>query len=109
MPTRGADHGHISRRNLFRLASLSVAGRATWAQDSEWPEAESQHPSSPRGRGIAEIARSISITRDIPFAERSGRTLLLDVYAPRHSAGAPLPAVLRFGVAAWRNRPKPFG
>src|SRR5581483_1492294 len=99
----------MNRRQFFRLAALSGAGRrAPWPQGHEWPDPEKQNPSSSRGRGIAEIARSIAVSRDIPFAARSGRTLLLDVYAPRTPVQAPLPAILRFGVAAWRTQTKAF-
>jgi len=69
---------------------------------------EFQKPLSARGQRLAQIARSLRVVRDIPFANRSQRTLRLDVYAPTKKHKKPLPAILRFGVAAWRSQTKDF-
>lgn len=65
------------------------------------PFLENQHPTSVRGRELAEIARSIHIEREIEYVRRPERTLKLSVYRPAQDSGARRPVILCFGLAAW--------
>ncbi len=97
----------MNRRDFLSLAPRAMAGYlASCTQKGERVNPERQSPTSPRGRGIAEITRSIRIVRDIPFAKRPGRELHLDVYAPKVDGKEPWPAILSFGIAAWRTQSK---
>jgi acetyl esterase/lipase len=63
---------------------------------------EEQNPASSRGKMLAQVARSLAITRNIPYAERRERTLHLSIYRPHSHRGKALPVILYFGLAAWQ-------
>jgi len=99
----------LRRRNILKILSAAGIGMiGKGVQDREIPPPEGQYPRSPRGRELAEIARSIVIMRDMVFARRPERTLRLDVYRPGDKARGPMPAILSIGVAAWKYQRKEF-
>jgi len=99
----------ISRRHFLALSALvSSSAMSGSVQKEQWPEPELQQPGSARGRRLAEIARTVRATRNVSFLRRPQRTLRLDVYVPAEKPRRPLPAILRFGVAAWQSQSKNF-
>lgn len=99
----------LSRRSALKMLGAAGIGiMAKGAQSGETPRPEAQYPRSLRGRQLAEIARSITVTRDVVYAERSERTLRLDVYHPGTRVRGLLPAILSIGVAAWKYQTKEF-
>jgi len=91
------------KRRLFLAACAGAAyGQANRdPDDPKNPYPEDQHPTSERGRALAEFARSLKIRRGIPFVSRPEGTLTLAVYEPRDRTAHPLPCVLAFGISAF--------
>lgn len=96
----------FNRRVFLQTGMAGIS--ASILRASERPPSTVASPETSRGRMIAAIERSLKIDRNIPFVKRPQRTLYLDVYReprPRHES---LPAILYFGLSAWRSDTKKF-
>lgn len=71
-----------------------------WAAPALYPEL--QNPQSPRGRALADFARSLEIKRGIAYVKRPEGEQTLAVYAPRERPAGRVGAVLAFGLSAFR-------
>jgi len=98
----------LSRRNFIKTVTVAAATMESLMASDKPCRLDLLHPTNPRGQEIAEMARTIKMQADIPFAKRPERTLLLDVYSPQKRAQRPLPAIVTFGLAAWVHNTKDF-
>jgi len=99
----------MRRREFLKIAPIAVTARTKClAQKPSWLEPEYQMPTTQKGREIAEIARSILISRDIEYVSRPERVLRLNVYLPGGLVNELLPAIVTFTHAAWRTENRSF-
>jgi acetyl esterase/lipase len=105
-PLRSGGTREIIERMKRRTFLAACVGSA-FAQanrdpdDPKNPYPEDQHPESPRGRALADFARSLKIRRGIPFVNRPEGELTLAIYEPRNRPRRPIPCVLAFGISAF--------
>jgi hypothetical protein len=99
----------MRRREFLKVTPMAMAARARcFAQKPSWPEPEYQTPTSQKGRQIADIARSILISRDVEYVSRPERVLRLNVYSPGGPVNGLLPAIVTLTHAAWRTENRSF-
>src|SRR5580704_8050858 len=93
----------MHRRTFLLSCSLPLLAQRSNPNDPANPYPEDQHPQSPRGRAIADFARSLNIKRGMVYVTRPEGALTLDVYQPRNRPSRPIPGVLAFGFSAFRK------
>jgi acetyl esterase/lipase len=99
----------MTRSEFIAVATGALVARAECRpQKPSLLPPEVQTPTTPRGRRIAEVARSLRIVKDIEYIKRPERVLRLNVYSPARQSGRRLPAIVTFTHAAWRKEDRSF-
>jgi acetyl esterase/lipase len=91
-----------ARRLILGRREFLLGCAAPAAAQQRLPYPEEQNPKSPRGKELAEFARSLRIRRGIVYVRRPEGALTLDVYSPAADNGQALPVVIAFGLSAFR-------
>lgn len=98
----------LNRRAFLQTGIVGFSAAILRAEKRELSRTASSVDRAARGHTIAEIERSLTVDRNIPFVKRPQRTLHLDVYRQPNPNHEPRPAVLYFGLSAWRSDTKKF-
>ncbi|MGH9396153.1 MAG: alpha/beta hydrolase fold domain-containing protein [Terriglobia bacterium] len=98
----------LNRRAFVQTSALGLFAAKLQGQLQGRLGAAHHDDQTSRGHKIAEIAQSISVARDIPFVKRAQRTLYLDVYHQSNPNHEPVPAIIYFGLSAWKSDTKKF-
>lgn len=98
----------LDRRTFLGAAALGLLTPALQTRTQILAKTSPDRGETARGRKVAEIEKSLNITRNIPFVKRPERTLYLDVYRQSKPGAQPVPAIIYFGLSGWRSDTKEF-
>lgn len=92
----------LKRRTFVQASALGLFAKGLSLAERVERRTELSDSRTSRGREITQITGSINIIRNIPFVKRGQRILYLDVYQQKEKPRHPVPAIIYFGLAAWK-------